>query len=141
MALVGLNYNIPNQLDYSVPKAKTLEKIKNIKQGENNKSLDSSQQTKGDFSNSTKRLKGNAACISLPNVRKSLILHPYLNRALSVRECLRLFDFDDSFILLGSLHSKQQQVANSVPYSLGTAIAKTIKKALQNKIDNKIIFN
>lgn len=141
MALDGLTDDIPNQLDCSTPKAETLDRIKNIKQGENNKSLDLKQQTKGTFSNSSKRLEPNKPCISLPNVRKSSILHPYLNRVLSIRESLRLFDFSDSFVLLGNLTSMYQQVANSVPYSLGTAIAKTIKKALEIRINNNVILN
>lgn len=50
---------------------------------------------------------------------------------MSVRECARLFGLKDNFIFKGLLSSKQQQVANGVPYQLSMAVAKVVKKAIE----------
>lgn len=56
--------------------------------------------------------------------------HPYLNRAITVREAARLQTFPDNFIFYGSKMSQMKQVGNAVPPFLAYAFAKQIKKNL-----------
>lgn len=125
----GLNDNIPNQLDYSIPREDTIERIKYIKQGHNWQDVPEHLRSKGKFANYMRRLSLDEISIAIANIRKSLILHPTENRILSVRECLRLFGLPDSFEVFGTLAAKQQMVANSVVYEVAYAIAVVIKKA------------
>lgn len=60
------------------------------------------------------------------NVRKSMWIHPKLNRAVSIREAARLQTFPDSFRFYGPKDSEYQQVGNAVPPMLAQVIAKQI---------------
>ncbi|BCJ93576.1 DNA methyltransferase [Anaerocolumna cellulosilytica] len=64
------------------------------------------------------------------NVRKSMWIHPTLNRAISVREAARLQSFPDSFIFKGTKDSQYQQVGNAVPILMAKGIAEEILKYL-----------
>lgn len=134
-AFEGLSNNIPNQ-DPSkycmVSRKETVERMKYIPQGGNWESVPEHLRTKSKFSNFLRRLHLDKVAVSIVNIRKSLIIHPLFNRGLSIRECLRLFGFDDSFVCKGDLAGMQQMVCNSVPVALGKAIAKTVKKAFSN---------
>lgn len=59
--------------------------------------------------------------------------HPYLNRAITVREAARLQSFPDEFIFYGNKTSQMKQVGNAVPPLLSKAIAKVIKNDIENK--------
>jgi DNA (cytosine-5)-methyltransferase 1 len=59
--------------------------------------------------------------------------HPLYNRIPSIRESARLQSFPDSFIFVGSRGSKYKQVGNAVPPFLARAIAKALKKHLENE--------
>lgn len=130
-ALEGVHDLLPNQMDYSLSHAKTIERMQHIPQGANWKALPTELQQgfrEGRTHSSIfKRLHLNKPSITITNVRKSLILHPLLNRVLSVRECARLFDLRDDYVFKGNLGQKQTQIANSVPIALGKAIAQAIK--------------
>lgn len=52
--------------------------------------------------------------------------HPYLNRAITVREAARIQSFPDDFVFIGNKGSQMKQVGNAVPPLLAKAIAKTI---------------
>ena len=54
--------------------------------------------------------------------------HPYLHRAITVREAARIQSFPDKFRFVGTKGSQMKQVGNAVPPLLAFAIAKTIKK-------------
>lgn len=62
------------------------------------------------------------------NVRKSMWIHPSLDRAITVREAARLQSFPDSFEFTGTKDSQYQQVGNAVPPLLAKAVAETILK-------------
>lgn len=54
--------------------------------------------------------------------------HPYLNRAITVREAARLQSFPDSYTFVGTKGSQMKQVGNAVPPILARAIADSIIK-------------
>lgn len=64
--------------------------------------------------------------------------HPYLNRAITVREAARLQSFPDDIVFYGSKVSQMKQVGNAVPPLLAKAIAKQIKKDIINNSDKSI---
>lgn len=52
--------------------------------------------------------------------------HPYLDRAITVREAARIQSFPDSFHFVGTKGSQMKQVGNAVPPLLAQAIAQVI---------------
>ncbi len=58
--------------------------------------------------------------------------HPYLNRAISVREAARIQSFPDSFVFYGNKSSQMKQVGNAVPPLLAYEIAKAILNDMVN---------
>ena len=68
------------------------------------------------------------------NVRKSMWIHPTLNRAISIREAARLQTFPDSFVFCGSKDKQYQQVGNAVPPIMAKAIAKQLAATLEKKL-------
>lgn len=69
------------------------------------------------------RLRGNEPSGTVINVRKSMWIHPQLDRAISVREAARLQSFPDKFIFAGSKDSQYQQVGNAVPPMMAQGLA------------------
>ena len=72
------------------------------------------------------RLKYDEPSGTVVNVRKSMWIHPVLDRAISIREAARLQTFPDSFVFEGSKDSQYQQVGNAVPPFLAKVIANSI---------------
>ena len=72
------------------------------------------------------RLKYDEPSGTVVNVRKSMWIHPELDRAISIREAARLQTFPDSFIFEGTKDSQYQQVGNAVPPFLAKAVAESI---------------
>jgi DNA (cytosine-5)-methyltransferase 1 len=73
-----------------------------------------------------RRLNPDNPSVVIGNYRKNMLIHPYQNRGLSVREAARLQSFPDSYIFSGSIGFQQQQVGNAVPPLLAKAIFKKI---------------
>jgi DNA-cytosine methyltransferase len=57
--------------------------------------------------------------------------HPYLNRAITVREAARLQSFPDTFHFYGTKSSQMKQVGNAVPPLLAYSIAIALKNQLK----------
>lgn len=62
--------------------------------------------------------------------------HPYLNRAITVREAARIQSFPDNFVFVGNKGSQMKQVGNAVPPFLAEAIAKEIMKDIKEDENN-----
>lgn len=144
-ALAGIKSDSPNQQDYSKPSKDTVERMSYVPQGGNYLDIPEHLRKKGVHSNSYYRLEWDNLCKTLPNVRKSQIMHPEENRILSVREVARLSGlFPDKngkeFEFLGTLANKQQMLANCVPLELSTVIAQTIKKKFEEFYEGNVSF-
>lgn len=74
------------------------------------------------------RLDSSKPSGTVVNVRKSMWIHPTLNRAISVREAARLQSFPDRFVFKGTKDSQYQQVGNAVPPLMAKGIAETLLK-------------
>lgn len=59
--------------------------------------------------------------------------HPFLNRAITVREAARLQSFPDDFVFYGNKSSQMKQVGNAVPPLLAKAIAQAICNDMEKK--------
>ena len=117
-----------------------MERFKSLKAGENFHNLDPKLKTT--YSNAERtqntiymRLKYNEPSGTVVNVRKSMWIHPKLDRAISIREAARLQTFPDSFIFEGTKDSQYQQVGNAVPPFLSRAIAKSLIRILDSVIE------
>lgn len=122
--LASQNY-VSRNMDY------VLERYKYIGQGQNWKAIpDHLMQNYKDKNNCHsgiyKRLDPNKPSVVISNYRKNMLIHPYQDRGLSVREAARLQSFPDNFIFKGSISKIQQQIGNAVPPLLAKAIFEKI---------------
>lgn len=106
-----------------------------IKQGKNFHSLP--EELKSTYENPErtqntiyKRLVYDLPSDTVVNVRKSMWIHPELNRAVSAREAARLQSFPDNYIFFGTKDSVYQQIGNAVPPVLGRAVAEKVLEIL-----------
>lgn len=113
-----------------------MERFKVLKQGQNFHSLDDAMKS-NTYTDVTRtqntiylRLNYDEPCGTVVNVRKSMWIHPTLDRAISVREAARLQTFPDSFVFCGTKDKQYQQVGNAVPPIMAKAIAEKMAKVL-----------
>lgn len=117
-----------------------MERFKVIKQGQNFHSLDEKLKTNTytDVSRTQNtiylRLDYDEPSGTVVNVRKSMWIHPTLDRAISVREAARLQTFPDSFVFCGSKDKQYQQVGNAVPPIMAKSIAKKLAQTLNKSL-------
>lgn len=133
--MVSQNYVSRNR-DY------VLERYKHIKPGQNWKAIPEElmknyADTKNCHSGIYKRLDPNAPSVVIANYRKNMLIHPFENRGLSVREAARIQSFPDNFIFKGNLSFQQQQIGNAVPPLLAKAIFEQIIKLTPNGKNKK----
>lgn len=76
-----------------------------------------------------RRLIASKPSIVISNYRKNMLIHPYEDRGLSVREAARLQSFPDSYLFEGSIQKMQQQIGNAVPPLLAKAVFVQIVRA------------
>ncbi|MCL2135366.1 MAG: DNA cytosine methyltransferase [Candidatus Bathyarchaeota archaeon] len=72
------------------------------------------------------RLKENEPSVVIGNYRKNMLIHPWVDRGLSVREAARLQSFPDNYVFKGSIGFQQQQVGNAVPPLLAEHVFRKI---------------
>ncbi len=114
-----------------------LARFKALKEGQNFHDLTAEMKTT--YSNAERtqntiymRLAYDEPSGTVVNVRKSMWVHPTLDRAISIREAARLQTFPDTFVFEGTKDAQYQQVGNAVPPILANAIAKSILKVLDD---------
>lgn len=116
-----------------------MKRFKALNQGENFHALkDELKTTYTDASRTQNtiylRLNYDEPSGTVVNVRKSMWIHPTLDRAISVREAARLQTFPDSFVFCGTKDKQYQQVGNAVPPIMAKAIAKKLAKYLNKNL-------
>lgn len=120
-----------------------LKRFKALGQGENFHKLDKSLKSTYSLPDRTQntiylRLRYDQPSGTVLNVRKSMWIHPIVDRALSIREAARLQSFPDSFVFHGSKNSQYQQVGNAVPPILGQAVAECLLEQLGLRSDSSL---
>lgn len=118
-----------------------IERYKYIGQGQNWKAVP--DELMANYSNKQnchsgiyKRLDPSVPSVVISNYRKNMLIHPFEDRGLSVREAARLQSFPDDFVFKGPLMHIQQQIGNAVPPLLAKAIFDQIVN-LHNEQDNQ----
>lgn len=112
-------------------------RFKALKEGQNFHDLDATLKTTYSNADRTQntiymRLKYDEPSGTVVNVRKSMWIHPELDRAISIREAARLQTFPDSFVFEGPKDSQYQQIGNAVPPFLANAIARSVIAVLDD---------
>jgi len=77
-----------------------------------------------------RRLREDEPSVVIGNYRKNMLIHPWSDRGLSVREAARLQSFPDSYVFTGSIGFQQQQVGNAVPPLLAKHVFERIVERL-----------
>lgn len=125
------NSQVSRQNFVSLSNDLVIERYKHIGQGQNWKAIpDELMRNYADkkrcHSGIYKRLQADQPSIVISNYRKSMLIHPYQHRGISVREAARLQSFPDDFLFEGTLSFMQQQIGNAVPPLLAKAVFEKI---------------
>ena len=114
-----------------------IERLKMIPPNKGREMLPKEHLTKSIFSGTWSRMIKDEVAVTIttrfdtPSSGK--FTHPYLNRAITVREAARIQSFPDSFIFYGTKGSQMKQVGNAVPPLLSRQIALVIKNDIMSK--------
>ena len=76
-----------------------------------------------------RRLTSAEPSVVIGNFRKNMLIHPYEDRGLSIREAARIQSVPDDFRFCGSIGFQQQQVGNMVPPRLARAVLAQVASA------------
>jgi DNA (cytosine-5)-methyltransferase 1 len=120
-----------------------LKRFQSLKEGQNFHDLEEKlKSTYTDHSRTQntiyKRLDYKQPSDTVVNVRKSMWIHPKIDRAISIREAARLQSFRDSYKFFGSKDSQYQQVGNAVPPLMARFIAESLLESLGENVEIKI---
>ncbi|WP_436950440.1 DNA cytosine methyltransferase [Staphylococcus xylosus] len=109
-----------------------LERLRMIPPNKGRESLPDEHLTKSIYSGTWSRMRKDEQSVTIttrfdtPSSGK--FTHPYLDRAITVREAARIQSFPDTFRFLGTKSSQMKQVGNAVPPLLANNIALAIKR-------------
>lgn len=112
-----------------------LERLELIPENSGKESLPVEHLTKSIYSGTWERMRKDEQAVTIttrfdtPSSGK--FTHPFLNRAITVREAARLQSFPDDFIFYGSKTSQMKQVGNAVPPKLSKVIAQMILRDME----------
>ncbi|QGA67765.1 DNA cytosine methyltransferase [Sulfolobus sp. E11-6] len=120
--------DVPNN-DISEPNEKKLLKISKIGHGEY---LTMYKASKG--KNMPLYIRLSPFDLAPTILGNSRFIHPFHDRFLTVREQARLMSYPDDHVFLGSKDEQYNQVGESVPVALSTAIAKEILGILNERV-------
>lgn len=76
-----------------------------------------------------RRLTNAEPSVVIGNFRKNMLIHPFEDRGLSIREAARIQSVPDGFRFCGSIGFQQQQVGNMVPPRLARAVLAQVANA------------
>lgn len=114
--------------------AVALERLSMIPPGGGKEFLPEEHRTKSIYSGTWTRMDPDSQSVTITTrfdtPSSGRFTHPFLNRAITVREAARIQSFPDRFRFLGTKTSQMKQVGNAVPPLLGKAIAEQIKSFL-----------
>lgn len=107
-----------------------LQRLSLIPSNGNRDALPKQHLTKSTYSGTWSRMKVNEPSVTITTrfdtPSSGQFTHPYLNRAVTVREAARIQSFPDKFIFYGNKSSQMKQVGNAVPPLMAEKIAKAI---------------
>lgn len=118
-----------------------LERLRMIPPEGGKDSLPKEHHTKSIYSGTWCRMKKNETAVTITTrfdtPSSGEFTHPYLDRAITVREAARIQSFPDDFVFVGKKGSQMKQVGNAVPPKLARAIAKVIIKDMERDENGK----
>lgn len=122
--------NVLNHIG-SIPIEKTKKMISMVPEGKNYKALPEEYRSLYKYHEALTRYHSNKPSLTINTGHRSHFHYKY-NRIPTVRESARLQSFPDDFVFYGNKSEQYKQVGNAVPPLLGYAVAKEIKKYLEN---------
>lgn len=145
-ALAGITEEDFNQQDISANRPETIERMKYVRPGSNwhdiPEHLRLKSMSKGNtHSNLYKRLHPDVPSCTLPNFRKCLLIHPFLDRGLSLREAARLMDLPDEYLFVGTISENQQAIGNGIPVNLIRTVARIVRNHVHENLDKSLNDN
>lgn len=118
-----------------------IERIMLVPPGKGREVLPQEHRTKSIYSGTWSRMLENMPAVTITTrfdtPSSGRFTHPYLHRAITVREAARIQSFPDTFVFYGTKTSQMKQVGNAVPPLLAKSIALSILE--DHKESNKII--
>lgn len=76
--------------------------------------------------------------VTSPVQKATMMCHPTKDRPLSVRECARIQQFPDDWVIAGTMQERYKQIGNAVPVGLARAIGEAIVSAADGTAEVKV---